>query len=159
MEYSNAWLHLQKAKEEYDASYSAFMRDEAVMMSDFGVAMPTGDRLAALGILVEVLPRVELLFSLLADIMNAAIDSSYVPTIMLAREVLQHYKEESRVRSAIHTCVATYLAENDEWHYRRITELYEVLNYQEELASFLLICQANSNLEIQEIASDYGLEG
>ncbi|QKG58663.1 hypothetical protein GKZ68_19725 [Hymenobacter sp. BRD128] len=135
------------------------MQDEAVMVSDFGVALATVDREAALRILLEALPRVELIVPLVVDIMHAAIDSSRIPTIMLAREVLQHYKDESRVRGAIHICVATYLAENDEWHYRRIAELYEVLNYQGELANFLQLCKANANPEIQEIADDAGLEG
>jgi hypothetical protein len=30
-----------------------------------------------------------------------------------------------------------------------------MLNYVEELAEFLLICQASDNLEIQEIADDF----
>jgi len=158
MEYSNAWFRLQKAQDEYFASYSAFVQDEVIMMSDFGVALASGDRETALGILVKVLPRVELIGPLLADIIDAAIDSGRIPTIMSAREVLQNYKDEPWVRSAIRTSVASYLVENDEWHYRRIAELYKVLNYREELASFLLLCQVNDNPEIQEIADDAGLK-
>jgi hypothetical protein len=157
MGYSSAWLRLQKAQDEYFASYSAFMQDEAVMMGDLSVALATADREAALGILVKVLPRVELVSPLLADIINSAIDSSRIPTIMLAREVLQHYKDDSWVRSAIHTHVATYLAESDEWHYRRIAELYAELGYEEELTSFLVLCQTNANWEIREIADDSGI--
>ena len=140
MEYSSAWLRLQKAQDEYFTSYSAFMQDEAVLMSDLSLALTTGNREIALSLLSEMLPRIELIGSLLPAIMDAAIDSGRIPTITLAREVLQHYKDEPWVRSTIRACVITYSAENDEWHYRRITELYEVLGYEEELASFLLLC-------------------
>lgn len=157
MGYSSTWFRLQQAQDEYFASYSAFMQDEAVMMGDLSVALATADRESALRILVEVLPRIELVGPLLADIMNAAVDSSHIPTIMLAREVLQHYKDDSWVRSAIHTYVATYLPENDEWHYRRIAELYAALGYEEELTRFLVICQTNANWEIREIADDSGV--
>jgi len=158
MEYSSAWLCLLKAQDEYFTSYFAFTQDEAVMMSDLSLALTTDDREVALRLLSEMLPRIELIGSLLPAIMDAAIDSSRIPTIMLSREVLQHYREEPWVRSSIQACVATYLAENDEWHYRRITELYEVLDYEEELASFLLLCQANANPEIQEITDNASLK-
>lgn len=60
-----------------------------------------------------------------------------------------------QVKSSIKAILSSYLAANDEWHYRRIAELYQLLDYKEELIDFLLLCRANSNLEIQEIADDF----
>jgi len=59
------------------------------------------------------------------------------------------------VRSIIQTLVSTYLAENNEWHYRRIAELYESMNWEEEQNRFLALCQANANLEIQGIKEGF----
>ncbi len=100
-------------------------------------------------------PRVDAIAPLLSTIMDVATDSSNLNAIGLARGVLHRYKNESWVRSNIQTSATTYLAGNDEWHYRRIAELYESLNYEEELTSFLSLCKANANLEIQEIAEDF----
>lgn len=132
------------------------MQNEAAMVSDLTKALTrAGHNQTALRLLVEMQPRVDIIATLLPGIMDLAIDSSNLNSIGLARAVLYHYKNESWIRSNIQTSTKTYLAENDEWHYRRIAELYESLNYEKELTSFLSLCKANANLEIQEIAEDF----
>ena len=117
--------------------------------------MGTSDRETALRLLVQMPPSIPVLLSLLFEVMEAAIDSSYLPTIALAREILSKYQTEQEVRSNIQLIAKGYLVTQDEWHYRRIAELYDLLNYEEELADFLRLCKASANVEIQEISDDF----
>ncbi|TVT41810.1 hypothetical protein FNT36_10330 [Hymenobacter setariae] len=156
MDYSSAWLRFCKAEEEYFASRYDFVQNEMLMVSDLNLGLANASHNdTALRLLLEVRPRVEVILPLLPIIINLAVDSSSYYRIELAQEVLHNYKSESRARSTILTLVSTYLDENDEWHYRRIAELYELMSYEEELTDFLALCRANANLEIQEIQEDF----
>jgi len=159
MEYSSAWLRLREAEDNYFACRGDFMQNEDEMVNDLKKALTeAGNKETAMRLLLDRQPEVALMTQLLPAIIDIAVDSTGFNGIILARALLRKYKNELQMREKLRLIVDTYLAENDEWHYRRITELYEVLNYQEELASFLRLCQANANPEIQEIADDAGLK-
>jgi hypothetical protein len=96
-----------------------------------------------------------LLLPLLQDVLAIAIDSGDYTAISLAKEILAKYQADPLLRSNIPLMVTSYLADQDDWHYRRIAELYVLLNYEEELTGFLLLCQASPNVEIQEIRDDF----
>jgi hypothetical protein len=113
------------------------------------------DREAALRVLVEMPPSVAMLLPVLPEVLDTAIDSSNLTAIGLAREVLFRYRTEPVIRTAIAQLVTGYLPSHDEWQYRRLAELYVLLRYDEELASFLLLCQASPNAEIQELYDDF----
>jgi hypothetical protein len=129
------------------------MQDKEQMLINLRKALED-DNITALRLLVAMKPGVDALRLFLPRIIDLAIDSSSPDKIVLAREVLAQYKDDSWVKSNIQRLVVSYLAGNDEWHYRRIVELYTALNYAEELAAFLVVCQANPNVEIQEISDD-----
>ena len=159
MEYSRAWLRLREAEDNYFTCLDDFMQNEEEMVNDLKKALAeAGDKETAMRLLLDRRPEVALMTQLLPAIIDIAVDSTGFTGIRLARALLRKYRDELQIREDVRLLVATYLAGNDEWHYRRIAELYEVLDYQEELADFLLLCQANANLEIQEIADDYGLK-
>jgi hypothetical protein len=135
------------------------MQNEEDMVNDLKKALTeAGNKETAMRLLLDRQPEVALVTPLLPAIIDIAVDSTGFTGIRLARALLRKYKNELQIREGIRLIVATYLAENDEWHYRRIAELYEVLNYQEELSSFLRLCQVNANPEIQEIADDARLK-
>ena len=134
------------------------MLDKEQMVKDLKTALATADNETALRLLRDMKPSVDITAPLLSGIMECAIDSSNLNTIGLAREVLCNYKNALVVKSNIQNIAMSYLIANDEWHYRRIAELYQFLDYKDELTEFLAICQGNSNLEIQKIADDFGCE-
>jgi hypothetical protein len=107
--------------------------------------------LTAMQLVVNLKPDVEILTPLLPQVLGLALDSSSPDRIVLAREVLAVYKDDPGVRNHIQMLVTSYL-DTDECHYWRLAELYTRLNYKEELASFLALCRASDNLEIQEIS-------
>jgi hypothetical protein len=159
MEYSSAWLCYRQAEDNYFTCRGEFMQNEEKMVNDLKKALTeAGNKETAMRLLLDEQPNVALMTPLLPAIIDIAVDSTGLTGIGLARVLLRKYKNELQIRENVSLIVATYLAENDEWHYRRITELYEVLGYEEELASFLLLCQVNANPEIQEIADDAGLK-
>lgn len=151
---SAKWLRLREAEEEYRARHYDFMQDKEQMVVDLRKAL-ADDNITALRLLADMKPEVDALRLFLPAIVDLAIDSSSPDRIVLAREVFAQYKDDSWVKINIQKLVVSYLAGNDEWHYRRIAELYVALSYKEELAVFLVLCQANSNVGIQEISSDY----
>lgn len=117
-------------------------------------ATGANDRETALGLLAQMAPSIPIILPLLSEVMDAAIDSSNLTSIALARDILSAYKAEPEIKSRIQLIATGYLAAHDEWHYRRIAELYALLNYEEELSEFLQLCQASANVEIQEISDD-----
>lgn len=130
MEYSSAWLRLREAEDNYFACLGDFMQNEGEMVNDLKKALTeAGNKETAMRLLLDRQPEVALMTPLLPAIIDIAVDSTGFAGIRLARALLRKYKNELQIREDIRLIVATYLAENDEWHYRRIAELYEVLNY------------------------------
>jgi hypothetical protein len=156
MPYSSKWLRFRQAEEELCTSRAALQLDKETLVNDLKQALVSpNDRQTALELLVYLHPDVTVLLSLLHEVLDTAIDSGNYTAIDLARQVLAKYQAEPLIRSTIPLLVAHYLADQDDWHYRRIAELYVLLNYQEELTSFLWLCQASPNVEIQEIRNDF----
>lgn len=156
MFYSNEWLLYRKAEDKYFSCRYAFMQDEETMVNDLSIALSqAGDNETALRLLVETLPKVSVVLSLLPKVVDAAIDSSNLNTIKLSKDLLYIYKDEPLIRNSIQTLLSNYFAENDDWHYRRIAELYNFLNYKEELIGFVELCRANDNVDIQEVGNDF----
>ena len=155
MTYSAEWLRLCESEEAYRVRQYEFMQDKEQMALDLKQALAGAkDNFTALRLLAALKPGVEILTPLLAQVLDLAIDSGEPDKIVCAREVLANYKDEPEVRNHIQTLVTSYL-DTDEWHYWRIAELYTRLNYKEELASFLVLCRASDNPEIQEISDDF----
>jgi hypothetical protein len=156
MAYSNEWQRLREAEENYFNCQYAFMQNEETMLTELKQAITqAADKETALRLLLLMQLDVALLLPLLPEILDIAIDLTGLTGIMLARDVLKFYKHDLQVKTSIKAILSSYLAADDEWHYRRIAELYQLLDYKEELIDFLLLCRANSNLEIQEIADDF----
>jgi len=156
MAYSNNWLQFCKAEDEYFTCRYDFMQNEEEMVKDLWEALTkAGDRETALRLLLEMKPKAAVVAPLLSKVADTAIDSGNLTAIELARGVLNNYKNEIWAKDRIQTFATNYLIYNDEWHYRRIAELYRLLDYTEELASFVAICQVNNNLEIQEVGNDF----
>ena len=156
MEYSDEWLRLRKAENDYFTCQYNFMQNEEEMVNNLKRALTKAhDKETALRFLLEMQLKATLSILLLPEILDLAIDSTGLDGIRLAKEVVSIYKNEPQIKESIKSIVNSYLASNDEWHYRRIAELYKLLSYKEELTDFLLLCQANSNWEIQEIADDF----
>lgn len=131
------------------------MQNEERMLRELKQALTqAADKETALRLLLLMQLDVALLTPLLPGILDVAIDSTGLTGITLARDVLSSYKSDLQVKSSVKAIVSGYLVANDEWHYRRITELYQALNYKEDLVEFLLLCRASSTPEIQEIADD-----
>jgi hypothetical protein len=156
MPYSNKWLRFRQAAEEFSSSRSAFQQDRETLVNDLKQALVSpNDRQTALELLVYMYPDGTVLLALLDEVLSATIDSGNYTTIELAREVLAKYKADPLVRRTIPLAITSYLADQDEWHYRRIAELYNLLGYEEELADFLLVCKVSANVEIQELCDDF----
>lgn len=157
MAYSSQWLRFRAAEDNFFTCRQDFgMRDEEAVITDLHEALASPyDMDTALRFLQAFLPRAAFLEPLLPKIVDTAIDSSHITSIGLARDVLSNYKDEPVVKSAIVGLITDYLAANDEWHYRRIAELYEQLDYKDELAGFLALCRASDNWEIREISDDF----
>lgn len=154
--YSSEWLRFRKSEDKFFTCRYDFMQNEEEMIKDLKIAlMKASDRETALRLLQDMKPSTAIITPLLSEIMNTAIDSANLNAIGLARDILSNYKNEPLIKGNIQTLATSYLAANDEWHYRRIAELYELLNYREELASFIFLCKANNNLEIQEIGAEF----
>lgn len=155
MEYSIEWELLREAEDNYFRCQQAFMQNEERMLRELKQALTqAADKETALRLLLLMQLDVALLTPLLPGILDVAIDSTGLTGITLARDVLNSYKSDLQVKSSVKAIVSGYLVANDEWHYRRITELYQALNYKEDLVEFLLLCRTSSNPEIQEIADD-----
>jgi hypothetical protein len=156
MAYSSRWLRFRQSAEEFLASRYEFQQDKEALVDDLKQALVNPhDRQTALELLVYMYPDVTVLMPLLNEVLATAIDSGNLTAIKLAREVLAKYQAEPWVRRNIPLSIKSYLADHDEWHYRRIAELYALLSYKEELANFLVLCQASSNVEIQELKDDF----
>lgn len=162
MDYSDKWIQLLKAEEEYFTCRYNFMQDKEAMISNLEKALRNagigGNSETAMKLLRDMTPELDIIKLLLSAIMNVAIESSHVPEIGLARDVLYNYKDESCIRKNIHIIAISYFAENDEWlewRYRRAAELYQILGYKEELTYLVLLCQESNDLEIQELADEF----
>lgn len=154
MTYSAAWLRLCEAEEAYRARQYESMQNPEALALDLQQALAE-DNFTALRLLAALNPGVELVAPLLARVLDIALDSSSPDRIGLARTVLGQYRDDPWVRGTIHTLAENYLPANDEWHFRRLAELYTELRYQQELATLLARCQTSDNAEIREIADDY----
>jgi hypothetical protein len=153
MTYSEKWLRLCEPEEAYRICQDEFRQDKAQMARDLGQALAgVEDNMTAMRLLIALRPDIDTLIPLLPRVLDLAIDSSSPDRIFLAREVVAAYKDDPGVRNYILTLVTSYL-DMDEWHYWRIAELYTRLGYEEELASFLMLCRTSDNLEIQEISN------
>jgi hypothetical protein len=153
---SNKWLVFRESEDKLFVCRYDFMQNKDEMLRDLKIALTkAGDNETALRLLRDMKPNAEIMMPLLSGIMHNAIDSSNLNAIELARNVLNDYKNEPLVKSSIQILAKRYLAANDEWHYRRIAELYKLLDYKEELVNFIALCQSNSNLEIQEMGDDF----
>jgi hypothetical protein len=156
MTYSTEWQRLREAENNYFSCQHDFMQNEERMLSELKKALTQAtQKETALRLLLQMQSRVALIVPLLPEILDIAIDSTGLTGIMLAKDVLQHYKGELQIKDNVKTIVNSYLMASDEWHYRRIAELYQLLAYKEEFVDFLLLCRVSSNLEIQEIADDF----
>ena len=100
---------------------------------------------AILQLLLETKPDTAVLASLLPAVLDKVVDSTWLMAIDLAKEVVAAYGTEPAIRSGLALLLNNYLPGHDEWRYRHIAELYDLLNYQEELTSFLALCRASSN--------------
>ena len=130
--------------------------DSEVVVDDLKKALlKIDDRGAALRLLGWMHPDVEVIKPLLAKVLGPAIDSTDLTTIQLAREALANYKDEPWVKNNIPLLVPRYLPDHDDWNYRRIAELYELLAYKEDLTNFLLLCETSTNADFREISDDF----
>lgn len=156
MPYSNEWLQFCKAEDEYLNNLHALMQNEERMIDDLDIALSLADdNETALRFLLGMTPKLSVVLPLVSKIVNLSVDSSNLSTIELSRAVLHLYKDDSSIKTNIKNSIISYLAYNDDWHYRRIAELYKLMGYEKELNSFVILCQANENLEIQEIGNDF----
>jgi hypothetical protein len=154
MTYSPQWLVLCESAEVYRVRQYHVLQDKAQLARDLEKALAE-DSLNALWLWRHLEPGMEILLPLLSQILDFAIDSSDPDKIGFAREVLAQHKEDPKLRNHLQPLIAHYLADNDDWNYRRIAELYTHLQYKEELAAFLVLCRASGNVHIQEIGDDY----
>lgn len=156
MSYSNEWLRFRKSEDEYFYCRHAFMQNNETVVNDISTALALADdNETALRFLLEMTPKTSVIILLLPKVVEIAIDSTNLNAIKLSRDILLHYKNEPFVRSNINTCLGSYIAGNDDWHYRRIAELYKLLNYNEELVAFITLCQESDNIEIREVGDDF----
>ncbi|MBH8560557.1 hypothetical protein [Hymenobacter negativus] len=156
MNYSTKWLRLCESEEAYRMRQYDVMQEKKQLALDLEKAL-VEDNLTALRLWTALEPGIEILMPLLSRVLDLAIDSSDPNKIGLARKVLFQHKKDPGLRNQLQQLIALYLANNDEWNYRRIAELYTHLQYKEEMAAFLVLCRANDNIEIQEISDDYPL--
>ncbi len=156
MPYSSKWLRFRQAAEKLFASRYALQQDKETLVKDLKQALVClNDRQTALELLAYMYPDVTVLLPLLDEVLSIAIDSGNYTAIELAQQVLAKYQADPLLRSNLLLLVTRYLADHDDWHYRRIADLYVLLNYQEELTSFLRLCQASPNVEIQELSDEF----
>ncbi|UOQ51602.1 hypothetical protein [Hymenobacter cellulosivorans] len=156
MSYSTQWVRFLQAEEAFFTCRQEVVQDETALGHDLQQALASIEgRETALRLLAETTLALAVVQPLLADLVATALDSSNLTAIGLARQVLARYKAEAQIRSTIPQLASRYLAENDEWHYRRLAELYGGLNYEEELTDLLMLCQAHPNAEIREIRANY----
>lgn len=156
MTYSTKWLRLCEAESAYRIRQQEALQDEEQLVLDLEKALATpGENITALRMWAAMTPSFERITPLLAEVVDFAIDATSPEHVVLAREVLFQYKWKPELKNHLLPLIARYLPANDEWHYRRIAELYTHLQYREELAAFLVLCQASDNVEIQEVSDDY----
>ena len=156
MTYSTKWLRLCEAQLAYRIRQYEALQDEEQPALDLEKALAdVGEILTALRMWADMIPSIERITPLLSQVLDLAIDSSDPEKTVLAREVLFQYKLEPELKNYLLPLIVRYLADNDEWHYRRIAELYTHLQYREELAAFLVLCRASDNVEIQEVSDDF----
>ena len=156
MTYSTKWLRLCEAELAYRICQNEVLQDEEQLALDLEKALATaGDIIPALRMCAAMKPGIERITPLLSQVVDLAIDASSPEQIVLAREVLFQYIADPTLKKHLLPLIARYLPDNDEWHYRRIAELYTHLQYREELAAFLVLCRASDNVEIQEVSDDY----
>lgn len=154
MTYSAAWLRLCEAEQAYFARQYEAMQNQEALALDLQQAL-VEDNFTALRLLAAIQPGVELVAPLIPQVLDIALDSSSPDRIGLARTVLGQYRADPGVRTTIHTLASRYLPANDDWHYRRLAELYTELRYKEELATLLALCQTSDNADIREISDDF----
>lgn len=156
MTYSPKWLRLCEAELAYRVCQYEVLQDEAQLALDLkkALAIPL-ENITALRMWAAMQPSFESITPLLPEVVDFAIDATRPDHIVLAREVLFQYKWHPELKNYLLPLIARYLAANDEWHYRRIAELYTYLRYREELAAFLVLCRASDNVEIQEVGDDF----
>jgi hypothetical protein len=156
MTYSPKWLRLCEAEQAYRVCQYEVLQDEAQLVLDLKKALATPlENITALRVWAAMQPSFERIIPLLAEVVDFAIDATNPEHIVLAREVLFQYKWRPELKDHLRPLIACYLAATDEWHYRRIAELYTHLQYREELAAFLRLCRASDNVEIQEVGDDF----
>jgi hypothetical protein len=156
MTYSTKWLRLCEAALAYRICQNEALQDEEQLALDLEEALAdVREVLMALRIWAAMVPSIERIMPLLSRVLDLVIDSSDPEKIVLARQVLLQYKAEPELKNHLQPLIARYLADNDEWHYRRIAELYTHLQFREELAAFLVLCRASDNVEIQGLSDDY----
>ena len=156
MTYSAQWLQLCEAAEAYRIRQYYTLQDKKQLARDLEKALAE-DSLNALWLWRHLDPGIEILLPLLSRVLDFAIDSGDYDKIGFAREVLAQHKEDSALRNHLQPLIERYLADNDDWNYRRLAELYTHLQYQEELAALLERCRVSDNADIREISDDYHL--
>lgn len=154
MTYSTQWLQLCKSAQAYRIRQYYVLKDKEQLALDLDKAL-ADDSLTALWLWRALEPGIDILLPLLSHVLGFAIDSSDPDKIRFAREVLSQHKEAPELRNHLQPLIARYFADNDDWNYRRIAELYDHLQYKEELSAFLMLCRASDNVDIQEISDDY----
>jgi hypothetical protein len=156
MTYSKQWLELCKSAEAYRIRQYDALQDKEQLASDLEKAL-ADDSLIALGVWRDLDPGIDILLSLLPQVLSFAIDSSSPDSIHFAQEVLAQHKEDPALRNHLQSLIEGYLVNKDDWNYRRLAELYTHLQYKEELATLLERCRVSDNTHIQEISDDYRL--
>jgi hypothetical protein len=156
MDFSENWLRFSRVENEYFTCRYNLMQDEKALADDLKLALlQPNHRETALRLLVDCKVAIAVLLPMISIIVGTAIDSGNLNAIDLAREVLLNYKDDVQARDIIRNTATTYLADNDEWHFRRTTELYKILGYEAELASLRALCQLSSDVDIQELSREY----
>jgi hypothetical protein len=131
MEYSTEWLQFCKTEKECFTYRFKLVQDEKALAHDLKKALQgAGDNQIALRLLLEVKPKSAVVKPLFPDIINWAVDSGNLTSIDLAKNVLLSYSKEYWVREVLQSEVKKYMADNDDWHYRRIAEIYKLLDYR-----------------------------
>lgn len=156
MTYSKEWLDFKESEDNFFRSRSAFMKNKEQMMSDLYAALLNAyDRETALRFLEDVSLDFVLSEKILPEVVDAAIDSGNINVIGLSKNVLYKYKDEANFRALLNKCINIYLAVEDDWHYRRIVEIYKLLGYNDELLRVISICKSSDNKDIREIGDDF----
>lgn len=156
MAYSKQWLDFQEAENNFFRIRTLFEQDGKQMISDLHTALSrVDDRETALRFLEDVRVDYNLFSLILPQVLDLAIDSGNLTVIELCRNIILHYKDNVLFRADLSKHINNYLKNEDDWHYRRIAEIFYSLYYENELENLVSICKSSDNIDIKSIGEDF----